>query len=363
MQPIPTRFILGVLLATGLAVGCNRDEGITFYQAPKEAAPTTAPAPQVAAAPAPDAPLAWKVPAGWKQQQSSQQMRFATFVVNEGPPPVEFTVIPLGPEAGELLPNLNRWENQLNLPASSQEQADKIVKHEEINGLHADVIDLASPESVKPRQRMLAAIIPYSGRTWFFKLVGPEPIVSAQKQNFDAFIQSLSPGAAAPEQDAQAQARSPEDMSSVIKPTSNTTIGKFTAPQDWRQLPTAAPPRVLAFDIGPENNKAELVITKFARDNAGPFLDNVNRWRNQIGLAPISDVNQVAMEDADVGATNRGVLLDFQNPDAKPAKRMLVCLASQANELWFFKLTGPSDLVTRQKRPFVDFLKSLEFTH
>jgi hypothetical protein len=88
-------------------------------------------------------------------------------------PPVELTVIPLGPEAGDLPSNVNRWEKQLNLTPSPKDALDKVVKHQDINGLHADVVDLSSPESTNPRQRMLAAIIPHAGRVWFFKMTGP----------------------------------------------------------------------------------------------------------------------------------------------------------------------------------------------
>ncbi|HEX8521608.1 MAG TPA: hypothetical protein VF669_05070 [Tepidisphaeraceae bacterium] len=362
---MPNRLFL-VLALVVAALGCDRNESISFSQAPKEAAPATRP---VAMAPVTSstAPLSWRVPAGWKEQQSSQQMRFATFVVNEGNPPVEFTVIPLGAEAGELLPNLNRWEGQLGLPSSSKEQADKIVKHTHINGLHADVVDLTSADSASPRQRMLAAIIPHAGRVWFFKMVGPEPIVSAQKQNFDAFMNSLTPGpggdsgsiVAAPAPSAGASQQPGMQGEAFIKPTSSNTIKNYTAPEDWRKL-DAKPPRVIAFDIGPAEAKAELVVTKFAKGNAGPFLENVNRWRGQIGLGPVSDPNALAMQDAAVGST-RGVILDFHNPDASPPKRMLVCLASHADEFWFFKLTGPADLVDKQREPFVAFLKSVEF--
>src|SRR5690348_12796240 len=104
MQPLRIRAFSFVILAAAVAIGCDRDESISFYQAPKDSAPTTAPSAanaQVSAEPAPAAPLTWKVPTGWKESQSGQQMRFATFVVDEGPPPVEFTITPLGEEAAQ----------------------------------------------------------------------------------------------------------------------------------------------------------------------------------------------------------------------------------------------------------------------
>ena len=40
-------------------------------------------------------------------------------------------------------------------------------------------------------------------------------------------------------------------------------------------------------------------------------------------------------------------MVEFENPGSagKPARRMLVALTTTADELWFFKLTGPADVV------------------
>jgi hypothetical protein len=38
---------------------------------------------------------------------------------------------------------------------------------------------------------------------------------------------------------------------------------------------------------------------------------------------------------------------------------MLVAIASTGDDLWFFKLTGPDELVTKERANFDAFLKSL----
>ena len=59
----------------------------------------------------------------------------------------------------------------------------------------------------------------------------------------------------------------------------------------------------------------------------------------------------------------QGVVLELENPQASPqgGKKMLVLVASAAGDLWFFKLTGPSDLVEKERPRFDAFVKSLEF--
>lgn len=344
-------FLLTLPVAVALA-GCDdRQADVQVYSAPKDppkVQPVADPHADHAQAAGESTSLTWTVPAEWKELPA-QQMRVATFQINQGQPPVELTVIPLGPEAGDLLANVNRWEGQLGLPHSTQEQLEKVVKHVDVNGLHVDVVDLTGAESQNPRQRMLAAIVPHGGRTWFFKATGPVDVVSDQKANFDAFISSLKPAAAPAGEDAQ------PPRTQVVA-----SLSKWTTPEGWQKQEEAQPPRVVAFDVGSGEQKAEMVVTKFPPENAGGFRDNINRWRNQLGLPPLDDPNELKMQDAVVGKSFPAVVLDFENP-AEPARRMVVAIASVGREFWFLKLTGPADVVAQHRDAFDAFLQSLEF--
>ena len=348
------------MLITVFAVaGCDRNEPVAHYEAAKDppaTAPALAPAAQEAGATS-GVPFKWEVPAGWKDL-GAKDMRAATFQVS-AQPPVELTVIPLGKEAGDLTANVNRWEGQLGLPPSPKDQLEKVVRHADVNGLHIDLVDLASPESASPRQRMLAAIVPHAGRVWFFKVQGPHELVSGQKQNFDAFIASLNPVGATDAHAGHDHAGHDHDAHGAASAPVALTIKNFKAPAEWRELPKQEPPRVRAFEIGSGEKKADFVITKFGQNNAGSFLDNINRWRGQVGLAPVADAQQAQMTEIAVGPDGPGVLVEFHNPDNK--KRMYVAIASGGADLWFFKMTGPDDVVEGQRKNLEAFMKSLEF--
>ena len=122
----------------------------------------------------------WTVPAGWKELPG-QQMRFASFQVSPEKPDVQLTVIPLGAEAGNLLDNVNRWEKQLGLPPTPEQDLGKIVNDLDVNGSQASAVDLTGPANANPRMQMLGAIIPHDGRVWFFKLVGPADVVGRRR--------------------------------------------------------------------------------------------------------------------------------------------------------------------------------------
>lgn len=58
----------------------------------------------------PAKPLSYAEPAGWKPG-GGRQMRLATLVVSDGPPPLEVAVFP--PFGGSLLDNINRWRKEV----------------------------------------------------------------------------------------------------------------------------------------------------------------------------------------------------------------------------------------------------------
>ncbi len=127
------------------------------------------------------------------------------------------------------------------------------------------------------------------------------------------------------------------------------------------EVANPTPPRMLTLTVSDANNTAELAATRFAPDNAGSFLDNINRWRGQLGLDPVADANTVERKDIKLAGEVPGIELEFHNPQVQ--KRMLVVITSprDGGDLWFFKLTGPADLVANQKENFESFMKSVEF--
>jgi hypothetical protein len=339
-----------VIFLTLVAIGCENREEIVVYDAPKDPPPATAPVATMAMADAVaphanvEGPLTWTLPEGWKQKAGGGDMRFATVQVSEDPP-IDLTVIPLGGGAsvGDVTANINRWEGQLGLPPTPAEKIDSVAKKSSPNGLTVTAVDLKGE-----KQRMLAAMTPHGGKTWFFKVVGPADVVEKHKEKFDAFVASLKPGGEAA---APAKPQAPAAKASM-------KLAGYKAADDWKEIPGSAGPRMIAFNVGPDEKKAELIVTRFGQNSAGGFLDNVNRWRGQIGLPPVEDMKTVAMSDTAAG-DQPAVQLQFDNPDA--GKRMLVAISVIGPDAWFFKLTGPPETLDKQKPAFEAFLKSLQF--
>ncbi len=202
-------------LCLGLA-GCRKEE-ITAYRVPKEtapAAPATAampPAGGAAAAPAaptPGAPtmagtpvatasgpgLAWSAPAAWTAKAPGS-MRKGSYTVKAdgvaGEGDLSITAFP-GDVGGDLA-NLNRWRGQLSLGPVGPAEFEAAVQRLERNGLKLIVVDISGGGA--GAQRILGAMVPHQGATWFFKLLGPDALVAKEKAAFLAFLDTVKPAA------------------------------------------------------------------------------------------------------------------------------------------------------------------------
>ena len=372
----PIVAMLTLLAAAMFAIGCEENEPIAFYQAPKDPPPTTAPVTTIAdvnraagggAAAGAKTKLHWDAPKAWKEMPAGQ-MRVAQFRVNDEPP-VDLTVIPLGPESGALLPNVNRWEKELGVGPSPESKLPELTKQQKVGDLDVTTVDLKGAE-----KRTLAAIVPHGGRVWFFKMQGPLDVVAKQQENFNAFIQSLHAAeeghkhgdageadphaghdhAANPHGGAGAGAGAGDPHGAAIS-----KLTKFATPDGWKEIPDSKPPRMLGLEVGSGDARAEMIATRFAAGNAGSFADNITRWRSQIGLPPVADPSTIPMKDTVVGKDGEGIALEMDNPATK--RSTVVVIASARGDLWFFRFTGPTDTIKAERAKFDAFVKSLEF--
>lgn len=93
-------------------------------------------------------------------------------------------------DTGGLEANLNRWRGQVSLPALSSENVSSTLEHLDANGLHFDLVEFTGTANGADTT-ILGAILSRPGETWFFKLMGPTAVVTAEKDAFRQFIQSV----------------------------------------------------------------------------------------------------------------------------------------------------------------------------
>lgn len=366
MRTMRTTWVLAAVTAAAL-LGCGREE-IRVYTIPKEQPAAEAPAPVARPAAPRAAPITWTLPAGW-QQFAGKGMRYATLLAGPDDTAPQVTVTALAPMAGNVLNNVNRWRGELGLAAIGAEQLDTVVTTVPAGGGEAHVVDLAGEATgEKQALRMLAAIVPRPRRVWFFKLVAPPEEVGQHEADFQQLIRSLQFGGApaaaqqaAPADAAGADPHAGIDMSAARAQDESSPgapgpdpLG-FDTPAQWQRLADPGQMRLAAFTITDGDDQATMAITRFP-GNVGGKLANVQRWRRQVGLGAISDMTDQPVTAVQVDGI-AGELYELTSDRFA----MLVVSVPQGGYTWFFKLTGPAELLARQKPVFEAFVGSVAF--
>jgi hypothetical protein len=265
-----------------------------------------------------DKPVSWTVPEGWKEEGGTS-MRYATLRAGDKGD-VELSVTALGAEAGSLLSNVNRWRGQISLPAISGDELSKVSKAEEIHGEKATLVDMNGTSAGKGAP-------------------GMPPFARGAKAPFAG---GAPPG---------------------HPPVGAEGAPKFTykVPAGWREE-SATSVRLASFRVGEPGEDAEVAVTRFPGE-VGGMLANVNRWRDQVGLPPITD-DQLGKEVQrfDVAGTP-GYYVDLTGPGAggRGPRELLAVGVMRGEYTWFFKMSGPAGVVSKQKAAFEEFVKSVKF--
>jgi hypothetical protein len=139
-------------------------------------------------------------------------------------------------------------------------------------------------------------------------------------------------------------------------------------PMTW-QLPVGwqeqapGPMRAGLFTVaGTDNQTAQVSIVPLAGRGGGE-LENVNRWRGQVGLGRIGEAEMGKLAEPVEIAGRSGRMFDLSGvpPGQSQKTRILAAILFEADTAWFFKMTGPEGLVEQQKPGFVGFLKTVSF--
>lgn len=133
----------------------------------------------------------------------------------------------------------------------------------------------------------------------------------------------------------------------------------WTAPAHWKTKPISAMRRG-SFDVPVDGGAvADLSISAFA-GAAGGLLGNVNRWRGQVGLAPLPDSQLAANSEIFNSNGLQFTIVDLAGQAGGAPTRLLGAIAEYGGETWFFKLTGPDAGVAREKTAFLEFLHTVK---
>jgi hypothetical protein len=132
----------------------------------------------------------WEVPPDW-QKQPPGQMQVAKFAVaDQGAAKAEVTVAVFPGDVGGLFANVNRWRRQIELPPLDPAGLATVTNVLDLGATKATLVDMTNDAK---SSRLIAAVVPQGGRSWFFKLTGEKALVSRKRDGFVAFVKSFKP--------------------------------------------------------------------------------------------------------------------------------------------------------------------------
>jgi len=133
-------------------------------------------------------------------------------------------------------------------------------------------------------------------------------------------------------------------------------------PAGWEQAPLGEM-RAASYHVKGSDGKLADVSVIPLPGMAGRDLDNVNRWRGQVGQPPVTEAELSRLAQSIEVAGQPAQLYEQAGPNAESGatNRILAVILRSEGTAWFFKITGDDEVVADQKPAFIEYLKSFRF--
>jgi hypothetical protein len=145
--------------------------------------------PMAAAAPTAEGRPQWEVPEGWRETPPTR-MLLARFEAGGDSGKAEITVSMFPGDVGGTVANVNRWRAQIGLAPWGEGEVTQALTQIEVEGGTAMVVEFAE-EKAQGGRRLIGVIWPRGTHTWFYKMVGDDAAVVAEKAALMRFVKSV----------------------------------------------------------------------------------------------------------------------------------------------------------------------------
>lgn len=290
------------------------------------------------------AAVTWQAMPGWTQESAGQFLTAAYTINGLG----RLTVSKLAGDGGGLAANVNRWRGQVQLEPLPEDQVQGQAMPVTGSTHEFLLFNLTKKSPATDEEGIFAAVLPLERETWYFKLTGNA--VTLQEKGAEAFTSFLSTvrvgGDAAPVAPEPPQPAKPKIH--------------VTSPEGW----IAAEPgtmRVASYTVkGAAGETADVSVIPLP-GNSGSILENVNRWRGQVQLPPLSTADDPALGSEMEGEAGRWFVTHMVSNEAiLDGKKVAISAAilKAGGMTWFFKMTGDAVVVGEHRAAFLEFVRS-----
>lgn len=134
----------------------------------------------------------WTVPAGWQETAPGQFLHAKFLLTGDNGAKADVNVSTSVGDGGGLAPNVNRWLGQLGKSPWSPSDLEKQKQVIPVAGGEATLVEMSGVDARTGKAAtVIGAIVPRGGQTWFYKLMGDEKLVLAQKDAFINFVKGV----------------------------------------------------------------------------------------------------------------------------------------------------------------------------
>jgi len=173
-----------------------------------------------------------------------------------------------------------------------------------------------------------------------------------------ALSASLLPGC---RRDEVRHYRIPKETTQVVAQSPAPQVAKgalaWTLPQGW----TLAKGDGMRYATLKPSTPGKIDVSVVALPgNAGGELDNVNRWRGQVGLPPVqSETDLATMRHTTKSPAGDVAVFDFSSPGTDKTRMIVGVLSVAGGTSWFLKMTGDEVAVAQAGKEFLQWIGSL----
>ena len=308
-----------LILILLLSAGCR--ESVTVVDIPKE--------------------RNYVIPSHWSPDTRAGAATHSFRIGGEAGEEGEVSILPMQQFAIGDAEIVNLWRSQMGMEMVDDQEAKTMASDIRIGHGEGRLYRLLRPgRDPEIGTGILTACLQDRHYTWFFRISGPAALVEAEEPAFRAFLGSVRLD------------RMRRELRERIRTASSEpapTLPEWHPPPHWKRETPSSSIVLVSYHIdGAEGEHADLTITSLGGDG-GDLLANINRWRGQIGLAPLDSPEPVTSPLGE-----GGTLVDMTGEE----ERILAAVVPVGGSTWFYKLMGHPALVGAETDAFKQFVES-----
>jgi hypothetical protein len=347
---------LAIAMAIGL-VGRERS-GVKVYEVPEEQSR------------AQDEVIEFSVPAGWREMPGSGPTGAAFAISTTSGSRLEASFRKFNDMSGSEAFVLNMIRGEAQLAEITDEnlvrEAMSSIRIGDSYGMAFEATGREKVDEFQGKMRTIVAMLHRGGVTWFFKYTGNVDESKKSESTYRDWLAGLKFVSSA---QGSNRMMTGTGMSGGDQPvqkaaeSENSGMPNWQLPEGWvSQSPGSM---VLArFSINGAAGQAEVTISRFPGD-VGGLVPNLNRWRRQVNLGPLSggDVGDIVTEFQVDG--NGARLIDMSEPADGQNQGLIAVWDFRSGEdgavSWFYKLQGEFSTVQASRSQFLSFIESIKY--